>query len=356
MQCPEVNDFPAPGSLFNVENFQGALQSNSSKVDDFHYNHLLTVIIPDSQKSVGNYFDSVLENEVFYKVNDLVLEDLADPSFISSFVRNGKLTLLSINTRIDCDNCIGVTPNGKLYLSINKETYQCLGLEGVTSHFTKTLGNKFFVCIDLADEKLLSNKKKLRRLKSRLKILKPFTVLLSWEPPKEDVCPSSIAKYFSEVGYNVKQCVPALHSHTANVRIPGIQFPAVDKLDVSTFVEWLGMVSLSCDLEQDEQQYLSSYFGPDTDCEDVKPVRCFRLRGFFTSTSIIQHIENIMSQFKDEPVNWIAVYVQGFSDSPVAWGNQEHHYFANGDNGYVLIFQKDRGIIYKHQCSRKMYK
>lgn len=49
----------------------------------------------------------------------------------------GKLTLLTNGTRIDCDNCIGITPVGQLILSVDKETFQSLGLDGKVSHFTR---------------------------------------------------------------------------------------------------------------------------------------------------------------------------------------------------------------------------
>lgn len=50
------------------------------------------------------------------------------------FVKNnlllGELNALSIGTRIDVDECACVTPTGILVLSLSREIYQKLGIEG----------------------------------------------------------------------------------------------------------------------------------------------------------------------------------------------------------------------------------
>lgn len=51
--------------------------------------------------------------------------------------------MLSIDTRIDTDDCLAITPCGKLILSLLKETYQELGLEGKLSHFCKKEENRY---------------------------------------------------------------------------------------------------------------------------------------------------------------------------------------------------------------------
>nr|CAD7576026.1 unnamed protein product [Timema californicum] len=48
----------------------------------------------------------------------------------------GRLTVLSEDTSIDLDDCAALTPCGHLVLSLSRETYQKLGIEGKPSFFS----------------------------------------------------------------------------------------------------------------------------------------------------------------------------------------------------------------------------
>ncbi|KAG5884762.1 hypothetical protein JTB14_029242 [Gonioctena quinquepunctata] len=216
--------------------------------------------------------------------------------------------------------------------------------------------NIYVVTIDLSEEKLLCNKSTLPKLKSRLQNLESFTVLISWVPPVEAVCPSSVAKYFANLGYAVKECIPTFSTAFVNCEIPQIDLGSVDKNDAAEFVEWLGMVSVGGGLKEDPTGYLSSYVAPSSDGEVERRTKCLRWRGFFTVSDVNGVIEEIMKKIHLSEQTWVSIYVQGFSDCPVTWGNEEQHYFTNGDNGYVIIFNKDRGLICTQRCSRKRYK
>lgn len=50
---------------------------------------------------------------------------------------------LSINTRNDADDCVAITPNGILYLSITKEVFHQLGLEGKLSNFANKHSDRY---------------------------------------------------------------------------------------------------------------------------------------------------------------------------------------------------------------------
>lgn len=54
---------------------------------------------------------------------------------------------LSIGTRIDVDDSIAITPNKVLHLSVSKELYQSLGLEGHVSAFARKHHQKYSKCI-----------------------------------------------------------------------------------------------------------------------------------------------------------------------------------------------------------------
>lgn len=50
---------------------------------------------------------------------------------------SGELTLLSIKNKIDVDNVIAITPTGHLILSLLRDTYQKLGIEGKPTFFER---------------------------------------------------------------------------------------------------------------------------------------------------------------------------------------------------------------------------
>ncbi|KAJ8961227.1 hypothetical protein NQ318_008910, partial [Aromia moschata] len=132
MLCPEISNFEAPDCSFQVQKLDDEKYLNQN-IDYFYYNHL----------SLKKLTEKLIFDCDYYKVFDLNLTDIIDLKFLCSFVKTGTLTLLSVNTRIDCDNCIGITPTGYLILSVDKDTYQSLGLEGRVSHFTAKIKNRY---------------------------------------------------------------------------------------------------------------------------------------------------------------------------------------------------------------------
>lgn len=53
---------------------------------------------------------------------------------------------------------------------------------------------------------------------------------------------------------------------------------------------------------------------------------------------------------------WISIYVQGFSDAPITWANEEQNYFTSGDNGYTIIFNQNDCVFCLYKTSRKRHK
>lgn len=58
----------------------------------------------------------------------------------------GQFYGLSVNTRIDTDNCVCISPEGIFYLSVTKDTYHRLGIEGKLSSFGKKHRNRYSKC------------------------------------------------------------------------------------------------------------------------------------------------------------------------------------------------------------------
>ncbi|KAK9737656.1 Ribonuclease P 40kDa (Rpp40) subunit [Popillia japonica] len=143
MLCPEVWNFKAPESDFKIEKSSSPFDSCSKTINNFYFNHLVSLTVPDALNIPKALSNILIEDCDYYKVCKLDVSEFINATFINSFVKSGTLTLLSINTRIDCDNCLVITPSKKLILSLTKESYQASGLEGTVSHFCTNTKYKY---------------------------------------------------------------------------------------------------------------------------------------------------------------------------------------------------------------------
>ncbi|KAJ8967908.1 hypothetical protein NQ317_000590, partial [Molorchus minor] len=161
---------------------------------------------------------------------------------------------------------------------------------------------------------------------------------------------------FYDLGYEVKCCAPTFNSNIIySVKVPEIDFNNVDQNDIVSFVEWLGMISINGDLEHQMENYTSTYETPFPN-RILGQVTHLQWIGLFSATKIGTFITELTKYIKLMKKPWVAVYVQGFSDTPVAWAGEEHHYYTNGDNGYLLIFNEEHSLFCTQKCSNKRYK
>lgn len=120
----------------------------------------MSVVLPDVVTVPKQLIESLAIDSEYYKLDNISISDLVEKQFIENFVRNGRITLLSIDTKIDLDDCVCLTPAGILVLSLNKNTFEGLGLEGSVSHFTHKTKDKYskyififtFACLEEQSE------------------------------------------------------------------------------------------------------------------------------------------------------------------------------------------------------------
>lgn len=119
-----------------------------------------------------------------------------------------------------------------------------------------------------------------------------MSMRVAWQPPSDSqVCPSSVAKYFSEKGYTVKLMQTKRSQHQEY----SLDLPLLGKDDLSAetptefyatpsdVLEHIGMLSLGCDRQPNG--YLNSYRCHGRSVE-VGQATVVQWRGFFTCQSI----------------------------------------------------------------------
>lgn len=327
MLCPEVVNFPPPkvmSSCSRSEKFDSVIET--IKRNYFYKSVIITC--PDELHTPTSIEEIITEDNEYYKIYDCSLIELIHPSFIQNFVRNGKLYCLSAERNCVTQNCVAVTPDGMLTLHLVEYIFQTTGLEG-----TKRPFGFYEVNIDL---------KTLRRydkLKQCLQKLEKFDFYVSWEPSEEDICPSSIAKYFHDRDIAVTQ-------HTLHIKqvMPSItEVPSPKDTEADEMAEWIGMLALEGDLLQKES-YISTYEQPDSSLA-LKTTRISLLiaKGFMTP-KVISNVCKSMSEYvlsRELDNYWTCLSVQSHENSLWQWNSSSARMFQAHDSSCNIYFMQD---------------
>lgn len=102
----------------------------------------LEVIIPLSKQlqtdpsPVRKTFENLHSSHYYYNVK-MSISNFLDLTFLTAHIRTGSFYAISHSTKVDSENTFVLLPTGKLILSVDKDTYEHLGLEGKPSSFHK---------------------------------------------------------------------------------------------------------------------------------------------------------------------------------------------------------------------------
>lgn len=116
------------------------------------------------------------------------------------------------------------------------------------------------VCsVNLLDEALLKTTRIQENVLTALSsaLLPKVWLQFKWKPPAEDICQSSVAKYFSDLGYEVAETRATVSAkEELSRRLASFTDLTTDR-DSQEIVEYLGVLALDCSQTVDE--YLNSY-------------------------------------------------------------------------------------------------
>lgn len=129
----------------------------------------ISVVIPDTN-TVPDHITNIFADSDHYILHNVRLSELIQRTFVEGFVNKGKsLTTelihlldpqvknkfstesgsfygMTVDTRIDVDDCVAITPCKHLYLSLNKEVFQSLGLDGNVSFHSRKSQDRYSKC------------------------------------------------------------------------------------------------------------------------------------------------------------------------------------------------------------------
>lgn len=154
---------------------------------------------------------------------------------------------------------------------------------------------------------MLNEKTDFSKLKKELDdLFRGVAVYFMWNSSSDEICVSSIAKFFSDAGHVVKLCKNKCLSNSEY----GLKFPEISSdADSSRFAEvseYIGMVLLGCNIEGND---FSSYELPD-ECVDVGRGKVIHCKGFITQHSLFRLINEIRRTLQENSsFPWIALSI-----------------------------------------------
>ncbi|XP_066480960.1 ribonuclease P protein subunit p40 isoform X3 [Tiliqua scincoides] len=253
----------------------------------------------------------------------------------------GSCYALTYNTRIDQDNSAALLPTGKLLISVDKDTYEELGLQGRPSLYSGKKPMRYIITVDLTDSAFNPDSKKHKRVIWALREKKPleFDFLLAWHHKGSEE--STLMSYFSKNQIQAHQ--PKITFSTLrNVQCPILEYNKLQgepesACSAQEFFEWLGAILNQVDLDNISSNFLSTYSCPQPGTVIEQTLLC-TVTGFIVPEKIIHLLEQICCYFEEPKLaHWISLIVHGFADSPVSWRESEHGFLKGGENLYSFV-------------------
>ncbi|XP_030258998.1 ribonuclease P protein subunit p40 isoform X4 [Sparus aurata] len=311
----------------------------SSQVEQLHFNYKVSLLLPECS-SAPSHLDAVFNSfNSFYLIRNMPIYELLDKHFLKTAVYQGSVYGVSYRTRIDEDNCVALMPNGHLSLSLDKDSFELLGVEGKPSRFNHRTTCRYVVCVDLTDSSMAPGGRGYQRLltglRSRLQLKTDF--LLSHHPGGG----ASLQDLLSR--YDWSEHRPDVSSHTlTDLSCPALQSCDLQSCDPHSLLEWIGAVDAHISCENSSSSFLSSLVCPEPKTT-VSRALSVSVCGLLLPQDVhrlIQQIRYYLEQPRLE--SWVSLTVHGFVDSPVSWRGNEHGVLRGGENFYSLLIFHDQ--------------
>lgn len=319
-------DFPHPRWDIDVclSHFGDASERWKEAVNNCNFIHAVQLVLPGMTR-VPEDISTWMASQEYDVVQSVPVKDLVSWDFVQTFARQGKLHLLSVNTSMSDGNCMAVTPEGQLWLSLQEDVYHGTGLE--YSHLTCNSKEHrvYGSMVDLRKECFRPEKNNYERLRQSLERCGELVanVAVSWEPPEGIPVPAATSArgHFSRAGYTVVTCKPR---HRSSVEFSQSAPAALETLNLEgedellPVHEWLGAAVCGIalrDPENRDDEFVSRYHCPQPSTE-VSRLLVADWRGFFTPTCVLQLLSLLRQCMVEEELPFFCLVLHRFDDDP----------------------------------------
>ncbi|KAK9475708.1 ribonuclease P 40kDa subunit-domain-containing protein [Lipomyces japonicus] len=334
-----------------------------SIITNHHFNYgvdifVSTLLYENTLSSLSLFNGQSAKNWQYYHAT-VPLGAFFKDEFLNNYIKKRNCLVLSLGD-IDSEDVYCIY-QGKLRLSLSKESYERVGLQGKQSQFSKS---RYNVQLDLRQPNFLPGNKTFDRfLKatqlSPLQNPVQFLIYIFSSSASQDPLPP-IPQFFNSTAYpqkfkvyNIQDQVqvPPLFPRTSSVRLQSTSYSTVSAKDkdayqkevhsegLSHILEWVALLNLESNIVMSKNlnnnNSLSTYsVFSDDDQTSVKLTR-ISFEGFLTSDNIYEIFKTLVSVIPQD--EFIIISVHGFEDAPVSWGSAEHGFLVGGENDYTII-------------------
>lgn len=326
------------------------------------FNHAVHVAVPDRPDLPDALVNAAPDGDVYYtahitpaqllapELRALFPDSVADvadggsssgPMGGPGQVSDGGLAGVSVGTRID-GGCVAAVVAGTLVLSVDRATYQALGLQGKPSA-RGSRGERYVVTVDLAERGFVPGAKRYERVRwcltDRLGLEFPFVFV--WASPVDGACGGTVCTQLEAVlhakvtrvagtGWVLRSVsVPLLERAVANVAALG------DDEHVE-LCEWLGAVACGVAADGSPMGYHTTMGCPEPH-RVSDAIAAHTWRGMLAPSRIAAMLAAADAVVAAGEAPWVAITVWGFQDAPLSWGRVEHGFVEGGENHVTYV-------------------
>ncbi|XP_075734005.1 ribonuclease P protein subunit p40 isoform X1 [Rhipicephalus microplus] len=308
--------------------------------------HCVQLLLPGLSQ-VPKDVQYLMAAQDYHVVRNVHAKDLIAWDFVENFVRQGKLHLLSLNSSIHSGNCVALTADGELHLSLQEEVFQVSGLEGSRSTGSSKGQSVFKSAIDLQKQCFHPGKNHYKRTLDSLErcgSLVSQDVAVVWEsiPEHTSLSPSSVVKHFIQCGHTVIPCKPRYSSAMQFCQAVPTALTTLEHLVEDAYVpiyEWLGAIAIGVDSRDHKdarEEFISSYRFPGPSTE-VSKLFVANWKGFFTPTCAIKLLSLLRQCMVQEELPFFGLTLHRFDDDPTRPLSKHQSLLLNRASELIIV-------------------
>ncbi|KAI8380537.1 ribonuclease P [Choanephora cucurbitarum] len=259
----------------------------------------------------------------------------------------------SLNTHLNTDDVVVLYPDGKLCLSLVKQTFETFGIEAMKQTKADQKHDKHIVMIDFKKGHFKPDSKEFNRLKWCLEntLTSSFAMaccaidsltgaIVDIEWPTSLVERKERIEIKAEFDTITDAHIPSFEhlAHDLSARSEGWDGHAMEAL------EWLGLAHIKASrikkTEKIPDPFVSVYQPPTPFIQENQMGTFVKFSGLLPAP-LMHNIMTIVRKLMTSGVttHWASITCWGYQDTPLVWQQQTAHYhYYNGENDYTCLF------------------
>lgn len=332
--------------------FENEKSSHAKCIQEHHFNFSTQLFLPFYDAA---FLQQVLHKEVYYamEIAPCILFQLA----CDLVSKNCNIFATSVMAPLDTCNSLCILPSGFMLLSLEKDTYEQLGLEGTKNGNAKNLQsnaqNRYTVKLDLHPTK--SQKRKERIIWALQQASNVRIALQAFD--HEGKCVNNMEPLLQQYGNAnmwYKKCETQISvCKKQQVCLPVWNHENLSQESIVKQMEaWMHYMGVIATVDQVPQFDGKQVWSPDThllysqiesnlfgnsECNIASEATWIQINGFISPSYILKLVQQVYQICCQKQKQFASILVRGFEDAIVSWKEQLHGYGISGENDYCLV-------------------